>query len=358
LLEETTLQQPFLIHLFYATLLKSNFMKSIIFTFIFCGLIAHSIIAQQTTRTVNNAPGAQSQYASVTAAIDASNAGDVILVQGSGIPYGSIVLKKRVAIIGTGYFLGQNGTNTQATGSVAEFADVVFDTGSEGTLFTGFKCNNIVAATSNITVSRSTFLGVGLRSGATVGNFTVKQCFFNGADVIGGNFILKNNIIAGTLNVNSGEVVNNIINSDNAGADYYLLSGTVSVRNNIFGTTSWDLLSGAISIPDLNRFHNIFANNWPTYTGGANLVNVDFSSLFVGFPNQGSNSADGRYRLSTNSVARGAGVNGADCGAFGGDEPYVLSGIPFVPNVYELIVPNSGSSGAGLKVTIKAKTNN
>lgn len=330
-------------------------MKLLTSFFVFCALL-WSNVAAQTTRTVNNAAGSQAQYATITAAITASSPGDIILVQGSGVSYGTLSLTKRVAIIGTGYFLGQNGQNTQATAGVATFDNVHFLAGSEGSIFTGFGCNNIYAGTSNIVVSRCNFGGVGLIAYTTVGNFTIKQCFFSGGDVRGGNFIFKNNIIYGGLLVSSGEIVNNIINCDNAGGDVYLFEGTVSVRNNIFGTSGYP--SSSSPIPNENRFHNIFVNNWPEYQGGGNLVNVDIATLFAGFPNQGDNSIDGRYKLSANSPARGAGANGVDCGAFGGDEPYVLSGMPFIPNIYELTVPNAASSGSGLRVTIKAKANN
>lgn len=306
----------------------------------------------QTTRTVNNLPGSQAQYATINAAITAASPGDIILVQGSGISYGDVSLSKRVAIIGTGYFLGHNGTNTQATGSIAQFGDVAFYAGSEGSIFTGFSFNNLVAATSNVVVSRCLFNYMYV-SGTTVGNFTVKQCFMNYFDGRGGSFIIKNNIISRSYVCyqNSGEFMNNIVLPV---AYEFSLSGNTIIRNNIF-------LGDYVTISNLNNLtRNIFSGNYLGYVGGGNLVNVAYggTSLFVGYPTQGDNSPDGRFKLSSASPARGAGVNGVDCGAFGGDEPYVLSGIPFIPNIYELTVPNAGSSGSGIKITIKAKSNN
>ena len=330
-------------------------MKLIAYILAF-SLTSLNIAIAQTTRTVNNAPGSQAQYSTINAAIDAASPGDIILVQGSGINYGPINLTKRLAIIGTGYFLNQNGVNTQATGGTAEFGVVSFNAGSEGSIFTGFKFSDLNTATGNIIVSRCQFVNTGV-FGTSVANFVIKQCFCNGSDLRGGHFILKNNIMLGGLYMTAGEAINNIINRDNQRGHIYHFSNAVSVRNNIFGNSQF--VNGATNppfqVPNEGRFHNVFCDiNVSGYVSGGNIVGADFNSLFV----SGDNSLDGRYRLSANSVARGAGDNATDCGAFGGDEPYVPSGIPFIPNIYELTVPNVGTSGSGIRVTIKAKTNN
>jgi hypothetical protein len=62
--------------------------------------------------------------------------------------------------------------------------------------------------------------------------------------------------------------------------------------------------------------------------------------------------------LASNSPAKGSGENGTDAGAFGGDEPYILSGIPSIPSIYQLTVPANVPQGGTLNVQIKAKTNN
>jgi hypothetical protein len=58
--------------------------------------------------------------------------------------------------------------------------------------------------------------------------------------------------------------------------------------------------------------------------------------------------------LSENSPAKGAGSNGTDIGPFGGPDPYRLSGLPNLPNIYEL---SSGGlvTGDELPVQIKIK---
>ncbi len=65
-------------------------------------------------------------------------------------------------------------------------------------------------------------------------------------------------------------------------------------------------------------------------------------------------TTDGQYMLSENSPAKGAGSNGSDIGPFGGPDPYRLSGLPNLPNIYELSTVGL-VSGDELPVTIKIK---
>ncbi|KAF0151706.1 MAG: hypothetical protein FD143_1658 [Ignavibacteria bacterium] len=41
----------------------------------------------------------------------------------------------------------------------------------------------------------------------------------------------------------------------------------------------------------------------------------------------------------------------------GGDEPYILSGIPPIPTIYEAVVPSTVTNKDGLPIKIKARTN-
>jgi hypothetical protein len=68
------------------------------------------------------------------------------------------------------------------------------------------------------------------------------------------------------------------------------------------------------------------------------------------------NSTDGQWQLKTGSPAIGAGLSGEDCGIFGGNTPYHLSGLPATPSIYLLSSP-AASNGPTLPVTISVKTN-
>ena len=69
-------------------------------------------------------------------------------------------------------------------------------------------------------------------------------------------------------------------------------------------------------------------------------------------------TTDGQWQLALGSPGIGAGIGGVDVGAFGGPNPYVLSGIPNLPAIYHFVAPAIGSTQSGLQVELKAKGNN
>ncbi len=79
---------------------------------------------------------------------------------------------------------------------------------------------------------------------------------------------------------------------------------------------------------------------------------INYTSMSAVFTQTGS--TDGKYQLKAGSPAIGYAYGGGDCGPFGGASPYVLSGMPNIPAIYELLVPGAG--GSNLNITIKAKS--
>jgi hypothetical protein len=65
-----------------------------------------------------------------------------------------------------------------------------------------------------------------------------------------------------------------------------------------------------------------------------------------------------KFHLIEGSPAIGYGQYGVDCGAFGADAPYVLSGLPPIPHIFETNIPVSGTSNSGLPVNVKIKSQN
>jgi len=96
----------------------------------------------------------------------------------------------------------------------------------------------------------------------------------------------------------------------------------------------------------------------PNPPGPGNVSNVDMNFVFIDFNGNLDYSTDGKWQLDPDGPAAGAGEEGVDCGMFGGLTPYVLSGLPPVPRIYEANIPLSGSSVSGLPVTIKVKSQN
>jgi hypothetical protein len=121
--------------------------------------------------------------------------------------------------------------------------------------------------------------------------------------------------------------------------------GNVSIinavfRNNIHVATN---VPDCISISNSVVENNIGASTQFGNTHG-NQQNVDMTTVFLY-----TGSTDGQYRLKSGSPAIGAGVGGVDCGSFGGNYPYVLSGMVSGPSVWYMNM-------VGPEVTVKAKS--
>jgi hypothetical protein len=71
----------------------------------------------------------------------------------------------------------------------------------------------------------------------------------------------------------------------------------------------------------------------------------------------GGASPDKALQLAKDSPGVGYGLDGKDCGIFGGENPYVPSGLPALPTVVEIHAPLSVSDASGLPVTVKVQVN-
>ena len=175
------------------------------------------------------------------------------------------------------------------------------------------------------------------------------------------NFIVAQNVITNNIDGRNckGLVSNNIIRYAGFDANSFVsffnnvltynFSTAIDisnseVRNNIINTYS----DNSLFLTSRNNTitNNIFRQNGTESNG--NKFNVAFTAIFV----EGG-TTDGLYQLAENSPAKSAGLNGIDCGPFGGPLPYVLSGIPPGPSIYEVSAPATASKSEGLPVNIK-----
>jgi len=361
-------------------------------------LMLFSVVAYaQTVHRVTNGMNLQT-------VIDNAASGDVILVEGGN--YGNIELVKTLSLYGTGYFLTQS-----ATAGSSVVADVLFKSGSQGSIITGFIANNINIGVSNIGIRRNNvnYIRIGWdtnsnnswATNSSLSNFSINQNYCQRLEVVTtsnfsiSNISFKNNLVALGFHLQGqvyAEITNNTFDCDFFGSnlcgnvtrfEYYVSivnpsggeSGgilPITMKNNIIPnqyTGGYTCVSAASRTNQLyTNIPFIFSNNivhlspingQVAATIPSNLSLSDLSNIYVGYPNNPNNLAlDARNQLAPNSPARGAGENGTDCGAFGGDDPYVLSGIPDIPSIYQLTVPSQVPQNGTLNVQIKAKTNN
>ena len=367
-------------------------------------LLAVSKLFAQGTYVVNNTPGSAANYHILQHALDSVPAGSIILLQNSGLNYGSAYIKKPVVIYGAGYFLGQNqAPATQATMAESMINYLEFDSGSKGSIVTGLHIRdssndqNIVNSrlnfgnTSNITVSRclvepavaTSYNYSGNMTGfGNCSNITIEQCYFDLQNVspylIGINnstgITFNNNLIIGYVNFSTSGNGNNVSYSliNNTFYGYmpgaFFASGCQLLQNNIIivtdtatnSTSSNGLYNGPFSFAthNITNVKQLFSSD--NNADKTNLIdaNLSIDSLFLDFSIPSISSTDGNYELRANTVGKNFGNDGTDAGAYGGATPYKLSGIPAIPNIYFAQVPQTGTSGGGLKVHLKVQANN
>jgi hypothetical protein len=341
--------------------------------FIFLALIG--LVSTQATAKiwrVNNIYGSNADFTTGQAAIDSAASGDTIYFEASQDSYGSIHLWKKLVIIGTGYFLDQNtglqDNTTSAKVDGVKFGkevgdgDLIAYSSSAGSQIIGMQTSGITIHVPNILIKRCYVNSIDHRESdansyltnlpytANASNTIITQCFISTSIHINyfDNVIISNSIIGGgstiyNSNSSSGVIItNNTFFSTSVGSPVNLFNATLS--NNIFLDT--DILT-------LNNssFNNNIAQNSILPAGNGNINGAAINTIIL---NIGTD--DGKYRLAETSVAIDAGFGGVDCGAFGGNNPYVLSGIPPVPTIYKLTtgVMNTDS----IPVTISVKSNN
>lgn len=318
-------------------------------------IISISLVSKATVYRVSNVSGINvgSGFTSISAAQTAALAGDTLLVEGSVQNYGSITLTKKLILIGTGYFLSGN-SQTQANLATSKLIGLVFNSGCSGSIVCGFEINgNVDINIGNITVKRNIVNGniVVYGNSSGINQVQIIQNYINGS--VNGysynNYNINNlNILNNYINNNSnlysntqGKMANNIFKAN-------ISSYNFIYQNNIFYslTTQIDSITNTF-------FNNISNSNFIPFNNN-NKRNISMTNVFV---SSIGNSTDGQYQLSATSPAKLAGNDSLDCGMFGGLDPYVLSGIPEIPAIYELNVPINGTATTnGMNVTIKAKS--
>lgn len=318
-------------------------------------VMAILMIAQMTSATVwrvNATPNSDPDFTSIQIAHDDASVvnGDTLYLEGSTFGVGALSISKQLTIIGNGYFLGEN-PETQYNISPSIISTVYCYVGSEGSKFTGCTFTSpVYLYTNNITFERNYFVygnnqiytqascsdililsnyfdshpsWTSISFGQTHSNILIANNYFKGYVSVSANFggIFANNIFNNVITINNSTLVNNIAHS------------TVNMTNCLY----------TYNIGTSTQFGN----------QNGNQENVLTTDLYLGAT---GNSTDGQYQLKVGSPAIGAGEAGADIGIFGGESPYVLSGLPPIPAIYDLDAQSLPTNT--LDVTIKAKSHN
>ncbi|MCC8115145.1 MAG: hypothetical protein LIP03_14370 [Bacteroidales bacterium] len=319
--------------------------------------------ADARTWRVNPNPNAGAEYTNIS---DLNNnyefqAGDTILCDAGN--YGEVTVQRdSITIMGPGYFKGLN-TDWSETGA-AYFSTL---TTQDNSKMIGLEISTINAGGSNEIYKCKVY-----QDGKYyVSNLLVHDCYITGwFNQFNYGTFFNNIFVNGGIRPFSGSTPSDIFNNVFIfeSTSNLLTSSIIAnsrIYNNIIINTSnqVDSSTGAPYCNNVIDFDHALSNNIAIFNNVFSIVsdyaNENFpNNLYVGatventFVNSGA--LDAMYMLKEGSPAIGAASDGGDCGAFGGPEPYILSGIPaFMPQITEAYVSSKPTDGKiNVKLTI------
>ncbi|UCH63703.1 MAG: hypothetical protein JSU77_04450 [Fidelibacterota bacterium] len=315
------------------------------FNFLLIMILLMASVAGAKIWRVNSNAGADADFTDMQSAHNNATSGDTIYVEGSATNYGNSTIAKQLYIFGPGYFLSEN-PETQVNTESAKLWSTTFTSGSEGTIVTGCNFSNYCYVyTDSITLRGNIFwfmVYIGDNSAIDEVVFSQNYCAEYSMEVRANatNITIRNSHIRYLTGTSTSYLTfyNNVIEGD--------LTVHNSVLNN--NIMKWGSFSGSNNI-----YNNNLANGTQFGTDNGNQANVVMDNIvFVS-----GGTTDGKFQLASGSPAIEAGINGEDCGMFGGSTPYVLSGLMDVPSIWSLATTGPGTAAGGLNVQIKAKSN-
>ncbi|HWK07229.1 MAG TPA: hypothetical protein VNS58_26540 [Puia sp.] len=355
----------------------------------------------QNSYTVSNIPGVTANFRTLQGAIDSVAASSTLYVFPSAIDYGNININKKILIVGTGFMLDQNAapyTSPNQEGVV--LSSVWFQPGSDNSYLEGLHFSGettglryyrlLLDSVANVTVNRCmleiwpSYPGGNIEiETKNTSNCTFSQCYITGLNLgfpnhSGGEQYIE--LGTGSQNL---QFINNIF--DNRSADAGMTFnhnvspvnyGSVIFTNNVF---AFDV--NTTDFCNYTYFNNFFiavnpgkavySNVHLNGTSGFNITNVpalfpvgsgnfqgaNVDSLFVN-STFGYHSFDQRWQVLPSSFAKTFANDGGEVGAYGGYNPYMLSGITTYPNIYSVTVSRDTTIHGNALVRIKANATN
>ncbi len=339
--------------------IKQKTMKTRIFTLIaFAAIVLSTQTASAKIRRVGYFGTAVTgtDYADLQSAHDAANTGDTLLIFPGNY---SATYTKKLVTIGYGYFISGSGSNAglqNITGTLS--ISVTLDAHSDSCTFTGLDGLTVDETTgvsiSNINVNRCKFNYIYFED-KTYTNWQITQCWiyamlYDASTSKPLNLLVKNCRINylqfATLPGQNGQFLNDVLDG-----------GVNNFGNGAFMIINCIYTASAYHSNDGNCVYQYSISNTsspiPTGNGNQNLTSTQFNKMFVN-----ASSTDSIYALKGGSPAIGTGLNGVDCGMFGGSNPYRVSGIPAIPAFYQLTAPSNVTSSNPYTITFSVRSNN
>lgn len=308
-------------------------------------LILVSIIAfsaQAKVLRVSNVVGSTAQYSSFDEAYAVAEANDVIIFDGSPTSYGSITIDDiPVTIMGHGYNLINNISKNNSGDVKFENIDIY----SPGTKICSLTFNYIIVHTSDVIITRcsGSRIGYGLLKGAGYmddtkhSNIVIHQNMIGRIAGAGGqstqcfsNIQITNNIFYGS-NTYDDVIISNVLNS--------------LIENN----TAWGRRTAhnfMNKVENSSVRNNVYNGKLYNYT---NVTNAEVNNMSFDIEGLGKWEMDYQVEEATKNFTE-QGV-----GAFAGEDPYVISGVPSGPVIEDVEMPVSVDVTEKLEIKVKVK---
>lgn len=312
---------------------------------------------------VNNMTGADPDFTTVQAAIDAASNGDQIYIEG-GV-YEGFTINKPLSIVGTNFTTMENSDIETPSIATQISGNVIFKAGSAGSYIVGCNLYNanktMYFETNNIIVSRCKLGYITFRTlssgsklvidnikiiGSIINNISKEQSYGNDSLYVT-NITVTNSIIQNSISVANTNYFTFSANFDQCIFDEpsQIVTKECYYTNSIFDNSYFQ---PTLTNNEYNNFisNSIFYNNITLGSGEVNCL----SNIEDIFKNEGY------YSLSDTSPAKGFGSAGQDIGIYGGDNPFVPGGYAPVPTITKLSMPTQVSGT--INISLKAKVVN
>ena len=330
-------------------------------------------------------------YDDLETAIQKAASGDTIYLPGGTISIkNSLIIDKKLAIIGIGCDIDSIGSGLQPT---QIYCTVNFREGSDGSLLTGCivnaiqfghksESNGLLQNIQNVTIWRnlvSSFIVLGLdRLSNNVKNIVIKEnivgntlSFVGDISGVGASDCIINNNTCRIINdFQNSNLLNNVIQSSVSGLENCI------IENNFIWSPISDFNNCLNSTFNNNAFTGNFTFPVGNNTGDNNLMGQDQDSTFKPVSSTSTSvnniknnnlsikkstkasiyipySFPKELEIQNTSPCKNAGTDGTDIGIFGGSTPYKKGAIPFNPHVIRFAITPQTNNNEYVNVDIQ-----
>jgi hypothetical protein len=332
-------------------------MKKILY---FVALFVVPSLAKATSHTVSNQPYLPAQFPSLQAAHDAAAAGDTLLVESTGISYGTLDVNKEIHIYGATSLTGEgprinaltitgSGSSGSSFQSMDIFACSTLPTNNEAMDFVSFKRCNIGS------------IVIGIQGTSTYHNWVFEGNVFS---TVGGGASFYYNVNLGGLYAFSfatfkdNVFYSNITGVSNSLFDHNFFTNTnnsatviasfnfCTVRNNIFygvGSNDGGYSSNVVYLNNISfgGLTNTFPLGLNNNTGSGNMENVD--PLMVNVPINQLYLSTFDFHVQSGSPALAAGYDNQNLGVHYSTTTFRADGEPDIPVVRSVLIPGGNT---------------